>query len=134
MTTNVPIKTVNALTPIVVGMVVVFCFTIAACVAVFWAAPEGANTGSLITILLGALANVLGILALFIRQAGTDAKVDAVAAQTTALTNGLLDSKNRAAIGDVVNPAFLKPEAHALIEEDRRIRDSAHTDPTPPQG
>lgn len=126
-------KSANALTPIIVGLVVVFCFTIAACVAIFVAAPEGANTGSLITILISAMANVVGVLALFVKVSGTDAKVDQVARDTNALTNGLLDAKLRASHADVTPIDRLDPEYVATqLEVDRRVRAEVHLDGTTP--
>ena len=113
-------------TVVVVGVVVVFCFTIAACVAIFVAAPEGANTGSLVTILLSSVAQVVGVLALLVKVSGTDAKVDQVAQDTYRLTNGLLDSKVRAALSDTVHPDFIRDDATDMLQNDRRVRDEQH--------
>lgn len=106
---------------------VVFCFVVAACVAVFIAAPEGANTGSLVAILIGSLAPTLASL-------GVLAKVNKVADDTHALTNGLLDAKVRAGFADVAHPSFIRPEARDQIARDRVTRADAHTDEqdTPP--
>lgn len=118
-------------TVVVVGVVVVFCFTIAACVAVFVAAPDGANTGSLVTILLSSVAQVIGVLALLVKVSGTDAKVDQVAQDTYRLTNGLLDAKVRAGVADVVAPELLRDDAHAQVALDRQVRDQVHPTTTP---
>lgn len=118
-------------TVVVVGVVVVFCFTIAACVAIFVAAPDGANTGSLVTILLSSVAQVIGVLALLIKVSGTDAKVDQVAQDTYRLTNGLLDAKVRAGVADVVDPSLLREDAHVQVALDRQVRSQVHPTTTP---
>lgn len=99
---------------------VVFCFVVAACVVVFVAAPEGANTGSLIAILVGSLAPTLASL-------GVLAKVNRVADDTYRLTNGLLDAKVRAAIADTTPEHMLDPDyVDQQLHADRRVRDQQH--------
>lgn len=122
---------------VVIAVCVVFCFTVAACVAVFVASPEGANTGSLITILVGTLAPTIASLGLLVKVQQVDEKADTTSAQvsqiaqdTYRLTNGLLDAKVRAGVADVV-PHLVHPDAEQQIEQDRRVRD--HEDPEQPQ-
>lgn len=119
---NVPPNTTVVL---IVGVVVVVCFTMAACVAVFVAAPEGANTGSLLALLLGQLAPTVAALALLAKQSSTDAKVDTISEDTSAMTNGLGDAKLRAAIADVLDPSLIDPTALQQIDHDRRRRDAS---------
>lgn len=118
-------------TVVAVSVVIVFCFTLACAAAMFIAAPDGANTGSLITILLGPLAPTIGTLALLVKVSGTDAKVDQVAQDTYRLTNGLLDAKVRAGVADVVAPELLREDAHAQVALDRQVRDQVHPTTTP---
>lgn len=110
---------------------VIFCFVVAACVAVFIAAPEGANTGSLITLLLGSLASTLASLGVLAKVNQTEAKVDRVADDTYRLTNGLLDAKVRAGVADVLPDHMIDPDARTLIEGDRKMRQDQHDDSKP---
>jgi ascorbate-specific PTS system EIIC-type component UlaA len=106
---------------------VVFCFTLAACVAVFIAAPEGGNTASLIAILIGALAPTLASLGVLAKVNNTDAKVDRVADDTYRLTNGLLDAKVRAGVADAMPEHMLDPDyVEGQLHVDRRVRDEQH--------
>ena len=112
----------SPLVVVIVGVVVVVCFTIAACVAVFVAAPEGANTGSLMTILIGNLAPTLAVLALLAKAQGTDQKVEKIESQAAQLVNGTMDAKIRAGIADVLDPSLIDPTALQQIENDRAHR------------
>lgn len=111
------------LVAVIVGVVVIVCFTMASCVALFVAAPEGANTGSLITILLGNLAPTLAVLALLAKQQQTDQKVDTIGQTTHRLANGLLDAKIRAGVADVLDPAYIDETAVQQLATDRAHRD-----------
>lgn len=122
-------------TVMIVAGTVMFCFVIAGCVSVFIAAPEGANTGSLVALLIGALAPTLASLAVLAKVQGVDEKADrtsrevsAVRQDTYALTNGLLDAKVRAAVADVAHPSFIRPDAAEQIAADRAVRESASGD------
>lgn len=111
---------------VIVGAVV-FCFVIAAVVAVYVAAPEGANTGSLITLLIGQVAPTLVALGVLAKVNSTDAKVEQVAEDTYRLTNGLLDAKARAAIADTMPEHLLDPDyVDGQMHADRRVRDEQH--------
>lgn len=88
---------------LVVAVVVMFCFVVAACAAVFVASPDGANTGSLITILLGSLASTIAALAALAGVARVDGKADK-------MLNGVMDHK-------------IKHGVHAAMDE----RDSNET-------
>jgi hypothetical protein len=118
---------------LVIVAAVVFCFVIAACVAVFAAAPEGANTGSLITLLIGQLAPTLVALGVLAKVNAVDQKADATSAQvsqvaqdTYRLTNGLLDAKVRAGVADVLPDHLIDPDAREQIADDRRVREEQH--------
>lgn len=108
---------------IVIVGAAVFCFVIAAVVAVFVAAPDGAETGSLITLLIGQVAPTLVALGVLAKVNQTDAKVERVADDTYRLTNGLLDAKVRAAIADTTPEHMLDPDyVEGQMNSDRRIR------------
>ena len=114
---------------IVIVGAAVFCFVIAAVVAVFIAAPEGANTGSLITTLVGQIAPTLVALGVLAKVNSTEAKVEQVADDTYRLTNGLLDAKARAAIADTMPEHLLDPDyVEGQMHRDRRIRDQQHNE------
>lgn len=118
MSSPTPIRT--APTAVIVGVVVVVCFAIAAVVAITIAAPDGANTGSIITLLLGSLAPTIAALANL-------AKTEKIQAQVDELSNGLGDAKHRAAIADVVRPEFLRDDAAPLLDQDRARRSRKDT-------
>lgn len=112
---------------IVIVGAVVFCFVIAAVVAVYVAAPEGANTGSLITLLIGQVAPTLVALGVLAKVNSTDAKVERVADDTYRLTNGLLDAKVRAGIADTMPEHMLDPDyVEDQMHVDRRVRQDQH--------
>lgn len=117
-----PIKPPSNSTAIVVAVCVVFCFTLATVAAIFIAAPDGANTGSLITSLLGTLAPTIAALALLVKVNSTEAKVDRVEATTDRLANGLLDAKIRAGVADVLDPSLIDETAHQQLATDRHHR------------
>jgi hypothetical protein len=111
---------------VIVGAVV-FCFVIAAVVAIYVAAPEGANTGSLITLLIGQVAPTLVALGVLAKVNSTAAQVEQVAEDTYRLTNGLLDAKARAAIADTMPEHLLDPDyVDGQMHADRRVRDQQH--------
>lgn len=114
-------------TVLAVVIAVVVCFTISAVVAIAIAVPEGANQGSLIALLLGSLAPTLATLVNL-------AKTASVANQVNELSNGLMDSKIRAGVADVIEPEHLNDDAADLIDADRARRRSHHdpNDPTTP--
>lgn len=112
---------------IVIVGAAVFCFVVAAVVAIFIAAPEGANTGSLITILIGQIAPTLVALGVLAKVNSTDAKVERVADDTYRLTNGLLDAKVRAGIADTMPEHMLDPDyVDEQMHADRRVRQDQH--------
>lgn len=110
--TTTPARPVVSSTVLVVGMVVVFCFTLAAVVVITVAVPNGANTGSLIAILIGTLAPTLATLVSL-------AKMGKVSAQVDELGNGLMQAKVRTALADVLQAHLIDPAAAPQLAEDR---------------
>lgn len=109
-------------TGLVTGIVVMFCFVVAACVAMFIAAPEGSNTATMVTALLGTLAPTVAVLATLGKVQAMDRKVDYLA-------NGGTDAKVRAGVADVLRADLLNPEAADQLDADRR-----HREHTPAKG
>lgn len=132
MSNNAPASSTNVA---VVAVCVVFCFTLTAVVVVFALAPEGANTTALVGSLLGTIAPTLAAVAVLVQvkgvqvaQAEQGAQISRVASDTHALTNGLLDSKVRAGVSEVIRPDLLHPDAAEQITRDKVIRDEQHDD------
>lgn len=121
-----------------VAVTIVFCFTLTAVVAVFALAPEGSNTIALVGSLLGTLAPTIAAVAVLVQvkgvqvaQAEQGAQINRVASDTHALTNGLLDSKVRAGVSEVIRPDLIHPDAAEQITRDKVIRNEKH-DGEPP--
>lgn len=113
-------------TVLMVCITVVVCFIGAACVAVFLAAPEGANTFSLVAILLGVIPSTVASLVALVSIKGVSAQVTAVQSDTDALTNGLGLAQARTAVADVLPPGLVDPNAHSQLAADRtRINEHA---------
>lgn len=105
----------------IVAAAAVIIFAMACVVALQIAVPEGANTFSLIALLLGqvpgAIAALMGL------QKSTQAN-----ATLHQLANGLGDAKHRAAIADVVKPEFLRDDVDDQLAADN-VRRERGTDP-----
>lgn len=115
-------------TAALVVVAVVFCVTVLSVLLAFLFAPEGRDLTLVVGPLLGTLAPTIAAVALLVQVRGVQADVQQVREDTHALTNGLLDSKVRAGVADVIRDEHLDPEAVALISEDRAVRDRAHTE------
>lgn len=102
---------------VVIVACVMFCFVVSAVVVIAIAVPEGGNPGSLIALLLGAFASTIPALA-------TLAKVGGVEKRVEDLSNGLMDSKVRAGVADVVADHLIDPTVHARLVDDRARRDA----------
>lgn len=100
---------------IVVGAVT--CFVVAAAVVIFVAAPEGANTGSLIALLIGIIPTTAASLAAL-------AKVDQTGKVVDDLANGKMDAKIRAGLADLLPEHQIKPEAREQVARDRIRRNT----------
>ncbi|HSX67220.1 hypothetical protein [Nocardioides sp.] len=105
-------------TAIIVGVVAMFCTTMfgVVVVAVFAPSEQAANTIGLILTALST--TVVGVLAL--------AKIGSVEKTVDELSNGLMDSKLRAGIADVLPDHLVDPKARPQLEQDRIRRDSRH--------
>ena len=116
-------------TAALVVVAVVFVVTVISVLLAFLFAPEGRDLTLVIGPLLGTLAPTIAAVALLVQVRGVSADVSQVRQDTHALTNGLLDSKVRAAVSETVRPDLLHPEIHDTIVEDKAVRARAHTDP-----
>lgn len=95
---------------LVVGTIV--CFTIAAVVTISVAIPEGANTGTLVALLLANLASVIPALVAAARATQTASGVES-------LSNGTMDAKIRTALAEVMRPEAIDPAAKRQLEHDK---------------
>jgi len=118
-------------TAALVVVAIVFVVTVLSVLAAFLFAPEGRDLTLVIGPLLGTLAPTIAAVALLVQVRGVQADVSQVRQDTHALTNGLLDSKVRAAVSETVRDDLIDPSAHAMIERDKRVRSDAHDDGTP---
>ena len=128
MSTPTPPPSRVSTTSALVVVAVVFVVTVVSVLLAFLFAPEGRDLSLVIGPLLGTLAPTIAAVALLVQVRGVQADVSQVRQDTHALTNGLLDSKVRAGVADVIRDEHLDPEAVALIHEDRAVRDRAHDD------
>lgn len=113
-------------TAALIVVAVVFCVTVLSVLLAFLFAPADRDLTLVIGPLLGTLAPTIAAVALLVQVRGVQADVAQVREDTHALTNGLLDSKVRAGVADVIRDEHLDPGAVALIDEDRAVRDRAH--------
>lgn len=120
-----PVARVGTTAALVV-VAVVFCVTVLSVLLAFLFAPAERDLTLVIGPLLGTLAPTIAAVALLVQVRGVQADVQQVRQDTHALTNGLLDSKVRAGVADVIRDEHLDPEAVALIDEDRAVRDRGH--------
>lgn len=120
-------------TAALVVVAVVFCVTVLSVLLAFLFAPEGRDLTLVIGPLLGTLAPTIAAVALLVQVRGVQADVSQVRQDTHALTNGLLDSKVRAGVAEVLHPDLVDPDAAATIRRDRVVRDEAHDNGTDPQ-
>lgn len=85
---------------IAVCITIIVCFTIAAAVLVFRVAPEGKNTPSLIAVLVATIpGNIVGLTALI--------KANQIHSNTEKILNGVMESKVRDAMSEVVDEKVL---------------------------
>jgi hypothetical protein len=105
-------------TTLLVCITVLVCFVTAVGAAVFIAAPAGANTGSLVVILVGQLATVVPVMVSVVKVNTIANQVDEVAQDTERLANGTGDAKIRAAVAAVLAPHLIDPEIRPQLEAD----------------
>lgn len=120
-----PVARVSTTAALVV-VAVVFCVTVLSVLLAFLFAPADRDLTLVVGPLLGTLAPTIAAVALLVQVRGVQADVQQVRQDTHALTNGLLDSKVRAGVADVVRDEHLDPDAAEQIAEDRAVRDRAH--------
>lgn len=114
--------TVLIVTAAVVGTVVIACITLMAI-----AIEDGARATAMIASVGGTLATLLAFFGLFINVRDLRSDVSQVKQQTTELTNGLGDSKTRAAVADVLRPELVDPavQEQLAVDYQRRARSRA---------
>lgn len=105
------------------AVVVLFCAALASVVLLQLVHADTAT----VTAVLASLAPTVAVLAAMRQTAAVDDKVRAVQADTHALTNGLLDSKVRAGVAEVLPDELVDPEYHSgQHEADRVAAEAAH--------
>lgn len=110
---------------VVLGAVVIFVATLGTIVALAFAVDDGARVESLVGLILPAAGTLLLALLALDKIGKVDQVVQRVDKTTGELANGLMDSKIRAAVAEVIRDAYVDPSAHQLLEADRRRRDNA---------
>lgn len=111
---------------LLVCVTVIICFVLACVVIVFVAAPDGANTGSLVALLVAQLAPTIAAVAALSQLRRVASTAADTAADVERLANGVGDAKFRAAVADVVDPAYHAPGIDAQIEQDRQTAADSH--------
>lgn len=99
--------------------VTILCVTLIAV-----AVEDGARSTTLIGLVAAPLTTGLGVLVVLGKVQNVERQVSEVKDHTYDLTNGLLDAKVRAAIGDILAPHLLDDDAREQLEADRAVRDS----------
>lgn len=93
--------------------------TLAAVVALMALAPAGEDRRTVVLQVIGILAPTLAVLVTLLQVGRVESKVQDVARDTHDLTNGLLESKVRTGVHDVLHPNLVDPDATDLVAEDR---------------
>lgn len=101
------------------AIVVLVAITLAAVVALTTLAPPGEDRRTVVLQVLGILAPTLAVMVTLVQVGRVQAQVETVARDTHDLTNGLLDSKVRAGVADVLHDDLMDPEAADQVAEDR---------------
>jgi hypothetical protein len=129
MSTPTPTSTARvSSTAALVVVAIVFCVTVLSVLLAFLFAPAERDLTLVIGPLLGTLAPTIAAVALLVQVRGVQADVAQVRQDTHALTNGLLDSKVRAGVSEVIRDDLIDPQAHHLITRDKSVRSEAHDD------
>lgn len=108
----------SSTTPLLVCITVLVCFISAVGAAVFVAVPDGANTGSLVALMVGQLATTVPVLVSVFKVNAVAHQVDEVAQDTERLANGTGDAKIRAAVAAVLAPHLIDPAVKPQLAED----------------
>lgn len=110
-------------TTLLICITVLVCFVTAIGAAVFIAAPAGANTGSLVVILVSNLATVIPVMVAAVKVNTIANQVDEVAQDTERLANGSGDAKIRSAVAAVLAPHLIDPGARQQLAQDELTND-----------
>lgn len=103
------------LTAVIYAAALCFCFGITGIVVLVIFAPEGTDIAAVLSQIFTGLAALGGAaVALLTRN-----KVETMDKKVEYLANGGTDSKNRAAIADVLKPEFIRDDAADLLDADR---------------
>lgn len=120
-------------TAALIVVAVMFVVTVMAVLLAFLLAPADRDLTIVIGPLLGLLAPTIASIALLAQvstvknvQEQQGAKLDKVAKDTHDLTNGLLDSKVRAGVADVIRPQHVDPDVLEQLERDYAARERSH--------
>ena len=117
----VPPQRVGSTAALIV-VAVVFVVTVVSVLLAFLFAPAERDVALVIAPLLGTLAPTIAAVALLVQVRGVQADVQQVRQDTHALTNGLLDSKVRAGVAEVIRPDLHRPGIAPVVEDDKRVR------------
>lgn len=109
----------NPLGTLAWALVVVFVSTLAAVVLVVTLAPAD-QVGTLVPLILGAVAPTAAVLVSLRTTQNLAGQVDQVAQDTHDLRNGLLDAKVRAGVADVLPDHMIDPD---YLDTGQRRRD-----------
>lgn len=115
---------------IVWAIVALFMTTMAAVTAMVLFVPDPSTSATLVATILPQLAATAAVLVNLRATASVNDKVRKVARDTDALTNGLLDSKVRAGVAEVVHDDALDPdytEGQLMADQLRRERGAGGT-------
>lgn len=116
-----PPPTPRSSTAVIVAVTTGFVVTVVAATAIAIAIEDGARAASMIGLVVGPFASLIGILTLYAKFGTLDTKVDAVHQNTHELTNGLMDQKIQTALANMVKPELLNPRALAAAETATRL-------------
>lgn len=116
------LDTVLVIAGLIVGVVVIVCIT-----AVAIAVEDGARATSMIALIAAPLTLLLGFFGLFVGVRNIGSKLNTVAGQTTALTNGLGAAQARSAVAEVLPDHLIDPAyvATGQAQRDRARRATA---------
>lgn len=119
---NTPAPQPRSSTNLIVAAVTVgFIVVTVAATAIAIAIEDGARASSMIALVVGPFASLVGVLVLLGKVNGLDTKVGEVHQNTHELTNGLMDQKIQTALANMVKPELLNPRALAAAETATRL-------------
>lgn len=104
---------------------IVVCVTVAFVVSVTGSTVIAVlveDPATLIGLVVAPLATFVPSLLILVKLGGQEERLDKVAADTTDLTNGVMDSKIRAAVSDVLHPNLIDPAAAEQLKRDHEVQ------------